>query len=68
MTGVMQVVGLGCGEQQLVDAAAHQQRQETVGARPEGAQRCLQRTLQIGDGGGAFVQRGQHVDEDDLAV
>ena len=62
------VVGLGGGEQQLVDAAHEQRAQPVGGAGAEHAQDGFERALQIDDGIAALVERPEHVDEHDLAV
>ena len=68
VAGGMDVVRLGGGEQQLVDAAHEQRAQPVAGAGAEHAQDGLERALQVDDGVAALVERPEHVDEHDLPV
>ncbi len=62
------MVGLGGGEQELVDAAGEQRGEPVAGADAEHAQDGVERLLQIDDRVAAFVERAEHVDEHDLPV
>ena len=69
MAGVVEVVGLGGGEQDAVDAPAEQRREPALApvrkqARIVGQRRLRGRCTACGPG----VERGERVDQHDLAV
>ena len=68
VVAVMELVGLGGGEQDAVDAARHQTGQPVGAAEPEGGEDRGKRGLEVGDRGRSGVQRGQRVDQHDLPV
>ena len=65
---VMQMVGLGRGDQDAVDAAREQVGEEAAAAGPEAAEDLGHRALEIGHRAGAGIERLHGVDQHDLAV
>ena len=53
----MDVVGLGGGEQELVDAAAEERASHELLPEAEHAQHAVERVLQVGDGLAALIER-----------
>ena len=68
MVAVMEMVGLGRRKEDAVDAAGHQAGQPVGAAKAIGRQDRGQRRLEVGNGGAAGVDRGQRVDQHDLAI
>ena len=64
----MDVVGLGRGEQELVDAPADERAEPRGAPDAEHAQHAVERVLQVGDGLAPLVHGAEHVDEHDLAI
>ena len=62
------MIGLGRGEQDPVDARAEEEPQQAAPAKAEGGENGFERQALIGKGLLAGVERAQHVDEDDLPV
>ena len=65
---MMQMVGLGGGKQDAVDARGEQARPQAVRAGPEAFEDLGHGALEIGDRGLAAVQGREHVDQHDLPV
>ncbi|MNY06081.1 hypothetical protein D3C86_1388230 [compost metagenome] len=65
---MVQMVGLGGGDQHLVDSPADQRRQQAVGAGAETGKHITERTLQILHGFRPAIDGLQRVDQDDLPV
>ena len=65
---MVQMIGLGRGEKDLVDLRPEQGRQEVAAARAKRRQHVGHGDFEVAHGGGSRVQRGERVDEDDLAV
>jgi len=68
VAGVMEMVGLGGGEQQPVDPAGKHAGEPCVGAGPEAFEDRLHAALQIGERTGAGVDGRERIDEHDLPV
>ena len=68
VVAVVEVVGLGGGEQDAVDAPPHQSGQPVGAAEAEGGEDVGQRRFEVGDGGRAGVEGREGVDENDLPV
>ena len=68
MACVVQMIGLGRGEKNFIDLRPEEGGQNIAAPRPEGGQNIGQGSFEIAHRGGAGVQRGQCIDEDDLAV
>ncbi len=68
VAGVVQMVGLGGREQDLVDARAEKRGEPGIPAVAEGGQHVGERGFEIGHRIRAGIERGQHVDQHDLAV
>ncbi len=65
---VVEMVGLGGGEQDSVDARAEDRGEARGPAGAEGAQHVGERVLEVAQRRGTGIQRGQRVDQHDLAV
>ena len=64
----MQVIGLGGGEQDAVDARAHQFARQVVPAGAEAGEDRRERVLQVVQRRRAGVEGGERVDQHDLPV
>ena len=68
MAGVVQMVGLGGGKQQAVDAPRQDAGEPGVGAGAEAPEHGLHGALQVGERAGAGVDGRERVDQHDLPV
>ena len=68
VAGVVEMVGLGGGEQQPIDAAGEDAGEPGVGPRPEASEDRLHAALQVGERAGPRVDGGERIDEHDLPV
>ena len=68
MARVMEMIGLGRGEHDAVDARREQARPQAVRSGPEAVEDLGHGAFEVGDRRLAAVQRGEHVDQHDLPV
>ena len=64
----MQMVGLGGGEQDAIDARAKQRARPGSLAHPEAFQHGRERALEIAHGIGPGIEGGERIDQHDLPV
>ena len=64
----MEMIGLGRGEHDAVDAWREQARPQAVRSGPEAVEDLGHGAFEVGDRRLAAVQRGEHVDQHDLPV
>ena len=65
---MVDVVGLGGGDEDAVDATREPAGQDAAAPRPEAGQDLRQRPLEVGHGRGPGIERLHGVDQDDLPV
>ena len=65
---VMQMIGLGCGKEDAVDAAAEDTAEKGVSSGPEGTQDGRHRLAQILQRLRPRMDRAQRIDQNDLPV
>ena len=68
MAVMMEVIGLGGGQHDAVDARPEQARPQAVRSGSETFEDLGHGAFEVGDGGLPAIQRREHVDEHDLAV
>ncbi len=68
MAGVVDMIGLGRGEEDAIDAAREGAEEGMGLALAEAGEDGGERGFEIGDGGRAGIEGAQRVDEDDLAI
>jgi hypothetical protein len=68
MIAVMELIGLGGGEQHLVDARREKRGEPSALPNPEGLEHVSKRVLEILHRSRAGIERAQHIDKHDLPI